>query len=170
MSVFVVKHLLESTFVCLLLSAVARGLKRGAAARYAVLLLAVTKFAVPTVLLSQRGEQLAALWPAAPWISLLTHKVLMLFATMQGVFPVSGAVTIGVVWAAGTVVLLICWLAALRGGRVVMLLPSEEEQTILLGMLARFRIAPKCAVALHGCGLNRLYAASGGRRLPFRED
>ncbi len=140
MSLFVVKHLLESTFVCLLLSAVARGLKRGAAARYAVLLLAVTKFAVPTVLLSQRGEQLAALWPAAPWISILTHHVLMMFATMQGVFPVSGALAIGVLWAVGTAVFLIGWLVSLRGGRVAMLLPSEEEQIVLLRMLARFRI------------------------------
>ena len=64
MTAFLVRHLLESTFVCLLLSAVACCLRRGAAARYAVLLLAVAKFAVPTVLLSQTGEQLASLWPA----------------------------------------------------------------------------------------------------------
>jgi len=66
---FVFRHLLESTLFCLLLSLLACTLRTSATARYAVWLMAVAKFAIPSVLLAKTGAEIAFLWPAAGWLS-----------------------------------------------------------------------------------------------------
>ena len=61
MSSFLIRHLLESTFFCLLLSGIACCLRRGATARYAVLLMGIGKFAIPTVVLASTGRAIGGL-------------------------------------------------------------------------------------------------------------
>lgn len=159
MSLFLVRHLLESTFVYLLLSAVACCIRRGATARYAVLLLAVAKFAIPTVLLAQTGEQLAVLWPATSWVSILTYKFSTLFAEFQGLFTSGRQMTMAVAWGVGTAVLFILWIRRLRADRIALLAPGEQEEVILRTLQARLRMRQKvqlrcttaeCEPALHG--------------------
>ncbi len=54
---FLFGHLVESTLVCLLLVALACCFRNSANARYAVLVLAAAKFAIPSMLLAKTGAK-----------------------------------------------------------------------------------------------------------------
>jgi beta-lactamase regulating signal transducer with metallopeptidase domain len=129
---FLLRHLLESTFFCLLLGGVACCLRKSATARCAVLLMGVAKFAIPTVVLAKTGESLAAFWPAASWLSVATYKISVWLATIQNWFPTGhGRVLLGS-WALGTGAMATIWLFRLRGNGSFFLLPTEREQEALV--------------------------------------
>jgi beta-lactamase regulating signal transducer with metallopeptidase domain len=77
MTPFVLRHLLESTLFCLLLSLLACCLRNTATAnvRHAVWLIGISKFAIPSVLLAKTGAAIAFLWPAASWLSSLARRL-----------------------------------------------------------------------------------------------
>jgi len=127
---FLFLHLLESTFFCLLLSGLAYGLRKGAAARHAVLLLGVTKFAIPTVLLARTGEQIASFWPAGSWLALLTYKLTRLFAFLQDSFPLAWQTELLAIWALGVVVLVAMWIVRLQQSKATLTAPSREEALV----------------------------------------
>ena len=88
MSALLVRHLLESTLVCLLLGALACSLKRqGASARHTVWLIGISKFLLPTFLFTAAGAQIAFFWPATAWISVLAAKASALVVALFGNWP-----------------------------------------------------------------------------------
>lgn len=75
MGALLVRHLIESTLLCLLLGAIAASLQRQrAAVRHALWLIGVSKLLAPTFLLTATGAQLAFLLPATAWISYLAAR------------------------------------------------------------------------------------------------
>jgi beta-lactamase regulating signal transducer with metallopeptidase domain len=131
MSSFLLRHLLESTFFCLLLSGIAICLRRGATARYAVLLMGIGKFAIPTVVLTSTGEQMASLWPAARWLALVTYKLSVLFGAIQNAFPVRRDIEIFSVWLVGTVAMLTLWAIRWRRSRPILAAATPSEEAAL---------------------------------------
>ena len=131
MSSFLIRHLLESTFFCLLLSGIACCLRRGATARHAVLLMGIGKFAIPTIVLASTGQQLAALWPASSWLAFVTYKVSVLFGMLQSALPSRRWNEIAAVWLLGTMVMAVVWVVRLRGSRCVLLPARQQEEEAL---------------------------------------
>jgi len=128
---FLIRHLLESTFFCLLLSAFAACLRKSATARYAVLLMGVGKFAIPTVLLAKTGGEIAFLWPAASWLALAAYKISWALAALLSLFPANFDLDVFAGWAFGTAAMLVIWLVRLHKSRFCLLPPSEREQAAL---------------------------------------
>lgn len=131
MSSFLLRHLLESTFFCLLLSGIAICMRRGATARYAVLLMGIGKFAIPTVVLTSAGEQMASLWPAARWLALFTYKLSVLFGAIQSVFPIGREVELLAVWLIGTASMATLWILCWRRSRPILTAATESEEEAL---------------------------------------
>lgn len=128
---FLVRHLLESTLFCLLLSAFAGWLRKGATTRYAVLLMGIVKFAIPTVLLAKTGGEIAFLWPAASWLSLATYKISWALAAILNLFPAGREVDLFASWALGTAIMTAIWLVRLRNSNRILSLPAQLEQESL---------------------------------------
>ncbi len=124
---FLFLHLLECTFLCLLLSAVACCLRKGATARHAVLLLGLAKFAVPTILLAKTGERIASFWPASSWLFLLTYKFTVVLAFLEGALPVAWRAEFLAVWAVGLVGLAAAWGVRLRNSKCDLTMPGRGE-------------------------------------------
>ncbi len=135
---FFLSHLLESTVVCLLLVSLACCLRKSARARYAVLVLAAAKFAIPSILLAKTGAEMALFWPAASWLSLIANRVssvwFALFGFLSGgldqsaYFAVRAALLI---WPLGTLALLTLWFIRLRKRNSSYLTASESELSAL---------------------------------------
>ena len=138
---FVIRHLLESTLFCLLLSSLACYLRSGATARHSVLLLGISKFAIPSVLLTTAGARIAFFWPAAEWLSSMVHRFSAALTAIVGLLPRGGFVLWA--WAFGATGLLTVWLRLLRKNRLAWALPSSEEEQALLRAkdLLRVRIS-----------------------------
>ncbi len=139
MTSFVLRHLLESTFVALVLGAVACCLRRGAAARYAVWLMAVAKFAVPTVLLAKTGQEIASFLPATPWMSIAAYRISVLLAMIQGRLPNDFDARFAVVWICGSLLLLARWAWRLRSNCAVMTPATDAEKAALVRVRWRLR-------------------------------
>jgi beta-lactamase regulating signal transducer with metallopeptidase domain len=137
---FLVRHLLESTFFCLILGAFAYGVRKGATTRYAVWLMGIAKFAIPTVLLAKTGGQIAFLWPAAAWLSIATYKVSWALAAILNLFPANRDLDLFTVWVLGTAVMIVIWAVRLRKSRRVLMLPAESEQAALMRTRALLRV------------------------------
>jgi beta-lactamase regulating signal transducer with metallopeptidase domain len=129
---FLLRHLLESTVFCTLLSVVACCLRRGATARHAVLLMGVAKFAIPTVLLAKTGGEIASLWPAASWVSYAASQISMALGVILNIVPAGWEFDLLLVWASGAVILGAVWCARLRQSRCPLTLPSELEEAAFL--------------------------------------
>ncbi len=131
MTSFVLHHLLESTLFCLLLSLLASTLRTSATARHALWLMAVAKFAIPSVLLAKTGAQIAFFWPAASWLSAWVNQVAGALLTIFGLLP-SGLTQAGfTIWSVGTVAMLGLWIARLRQRNDPLTLPSQGEMAAL---------------------------------------
>ncbi len=135
---FVIRHLLESTLFCLLLSLLACCLRRGATARHSVLLLGISKFAIPSVLLTATGARIAFLWPAAEWLSAMMHRFSAALTAVVGLLPRDSFVVS--IWAFGAICLLTIWLRLLRKSRMSWALPSGEEEQALLRAKGLLRV------------------------------
>ena len=128
---FLIRHLLESTFFCLLLSGLACCLRKGATARHAVLLMGAAKFAIPTVLLAHTGEEIAFFWPAGVWLSWVTYKISLTLATIQNLFSAGREVELLTAWACGTVMMAVIWLVRWWRSKPVLTLPTKREREAL---------------------------------------
>jgi bla regulator protein blaR1 len=137
---FWVRHLLESTFFCLLMIGVARGLRNGATARYAVWLMGIGKFAIPTVLLAKTGGEIASFWPAVSWISLWAGRISAALAAVLNLLPAGREVELYAIWAGGTIAMEAIWLARLRRIRRVLTLPTEKEHAAFIRTRAVLRV------------------------------
>lgn len=129
MPAFLLRHLFESTLFGLLLTPLAYCLQ-GAAARHAVWLIAVSKFAIPSVLLTSTGAKIAFLWPAGSWL-LSAAKISALLIAMFGVLPSIASRGALVVWVLGTAVLFSIWLVRLRRIKYPLEDPAKEEHEAL---------------------------------------
>jgi beta-lactamase regulating signal transducer with metallopeptidase domain len=131
MTSFVFRHLFESTLFCLLLSLLAATLRAGATARHAVWLIAVGKFAIPSVLLAKTGAEIAFFWPAADWLSSMANEVSAALLAILGVLPPGMETTALAVWVLGAVSVLAIWFARLRDRAPASTLPSGRELAAL---------------------------------------
>ena len=129
---FLLRHLLESTVFCALLSVVACCLRKGATARHAVLLMGVAKFAIPTVWLAKTGGEIASLWPAASWVSYAAGQISMVLGVILNIVPAGWELPLLLGWVTGTLILGVFWGARLRHSRRRLMLPSEQELAALL--------------------------------------
>jgi beta-lactamase regulating signal transducer with metallopeptidase domain len=125
---FLLRHLLESTVFCALLSVVACCLRRGATARHAVLLMGVAKFAIPTVWLAKTGGEIAFLWPAASWISIAASKISMALATFLNIVPAEWEMSVMAGWACGAAAMLLIWCIRLWRGAATLMMPTGLEE------------------------------------------
>jgi beta-lactamase regulating signal transducer with metallopeptidase domain len=128
---FLFRHLFESTLFCLLLSLLASTLRASATARHAVWLMAVAKFAIPSVLLAKTGAEIAFFWPAADWLSSLANEVSAVLLAIFGMLPTGAATAVLAIWAIGTVSMFTTWFARLRDRTHGSTLPSERELAAL---------------------------------------
>ena len=133
---FLLRHLVESTLVCLLLSGLACCLRHSATARYAVWLLAAAKFTIPSILLAKTGAEIAFLWPAAGWLSLIANQVsrflLALFSFLPAGFDHSASYTAALfIWSFGTLSLFSLWFIRLQKKGSFSLPPTERELAAL---------------------------------------
>ncbi len=144
---FVIRHLFESTLFCVLLSALAFSLRKGATARYAVWLLAISKFAVPSILLASTGVRIAQFWPAASWLSSWVNPVSAALTALLNMLPLriessnptaSRALLLG--WAVGTAVMVGIWFFRLRRINHRLTPPMIEEQAAMNSALRRIRV------------------------------
>ena len=131
MSSFVVRHLLESTLFCLLLSLLAGTLRTSATARHAIWLMAVAKFAVPSVLLAKTGAQIAFFWPAATWLSAWANQVASALMAIFGFMPPRSWQAGFIVWTIGTLAILALWMARLRRRNQPLAAPGQGELAAL---------------------------------------
>ena len=127
---FLLRHLLESTFFCVLLSLLACCLQRGAAARHAIWLIAVSKFVIPSVLLTSTGAKIAFLWPAGSWLSSVVAEISALLNAALSIFPSGASRSVFAVWALGTAAMFSLWFARLRNIRWPLAVVAEEEQEV----------------------------------------
>ncbi len=128
---FLFRHLFESTLFCLLLSLLASTLRTSATARHAVWLIAVGKFAIPTVLLAKTGAEIAFFWPAAGWLSSLTNQVSGALLAILRMWPAGLETAALAIWALGTVSMFTIWFARLRDTAHASTRPSGQELAAL---------------------------------------
>jgi len=134
------RHLFESTLFCLLMGAVASCLRgHRAAARHAIWLVGVSKFALPTALLAATGAQIAFMLPASSWISSLVAGLYAALVTVldrvpvkfiPGDAPAVSAIFLAI-WALGSIGMLLRWRARLIGSCCALRDPADEEQRAL---------------------------------------
>ena len=131
-----IRHLLESTLFCILLGALASCLSRqGAAARYTLWLIGISKFSIPTALLAVTGARIAFIWPADAWISAIAAKVSAVLVSLFGVWPSRiDANDVNVtcfvlltIWALGSASMFVIWLHRLRKSYRQLALPANKE-------------------------------------------
>jgi bla regulator protein blaR1 len=149
------RHLLESTSFCGFLACIAFLLgKRGAAARHAVWLIGLLKFAIPASALAVAGAHVGILFPAGYSLSSFVLKLSALMAAL-GMLPqgivfrdlTTISVVVLVVWAAGTTALLIVWYCRLRAcGRNLTAGPAEEHALL---ERARQRLGIRRSIGLY---------------------
>lgn len=170
MMAFAGRHLVESTLLCLLLSALASCFRKGVAARYAVRLIGVSKFAIPSVLLASTGARIAVFWPATSWVSSAAHHVSAMVAAILGMLPSIGdgstvsfrCIVAG--WAFGSTAMFWGWLVRFRTSHYGLMPPTEEEQeamnraTSLLGMRTPIRL--RTSDGLSGPALRGIFRAT----------
>lgn len=132
MPALLLRHLFESTLFCLLLVPLACCLQKGAAARHAVWLIAVLKFAIPSVLLTPTGAKIAFFWPAGSWFSFVVAKVSALLVVLFGFLPIAASHSVLAVWAMGTVAMFGAWFVRLRSSKPVLTTATEEEHKALV--------------------------------------
>lgn len=130
------RHLFESTLFCALLGTLACCFRRqGAAARYALWLIGVSKFAIPTAPLIVVGANIALLLPATSSISSLAVQFSAVLAVFSHILPsgieASEMTAVFVIWGMGAMVVFISWLLRLRGSYGPLTAPSEEEYEAL---------------------------------------
>ncbi len=129
---FVIRHLLESTLFCILLSSLACCLKRGAAVRHAVWLIGISKFAIPSVLLTAAGARIAFFWPAASWLAWAANKVSAALLAVSSMLPGSiDSRNLLAIWSLGATTLFGIWLVRLRNGKRPSKSPTNEEQQVM---------------------------------------
>jgi bla regulator protein BlaR1 len=161
---FLLRHLLESTFFCILLSAVACCLRKGATARYAIWLMGVGKFAIPTVLLAKTGGELASFWPAASWLSSTANKIAIALAAILDLFPTNMGLGLLAGWVCGAAVIAAIWLIRWRESRAVLLLPTPQEQESLVRTRAllgvRLPVRLRCSEEVFGPALQGIWNAT----------
>ncbi len=134
------RHLFESTLFCLAVGALACCLRgHRAAARHAVWLVGVSKFAIPTALLAATGAQIAFVLPASSWVSSLAFKLYaVLAAALDGLpagfvprdMPAVSSAFIAL-WVLGTAAMLLRWRARLRGSYRALRNPTQGEHDAL---------------------------------------
>ena len=163
---FLIRHLFESTLFCVFLSALAFSLRKAATACYAVWLIAISKFAIPSILLASTGVRIAQFWPATSGLSAWVNRLSAVFTILFNLLPLSiqssnpaasRALLLG--WAVGAAVMLGIWFYRLRKVNHRLTLPLIEEQAAMSSALRRIRVrAPiqlrssECVTgpALHG--------------------
>jgi bla regulator protein BlaR1 len=131
---FMIRHLLESTLFCLLLSGLACCLQKTATAtvRHSIWLIGASKFAIPSVLLAKTGAAIAFFWPAASWLSFLANKVQAALQSFFALFPGDQeAYPLLLLWSLGTAALFTTWLIRLRASHTEVTLSANEEQAAL---------------------------------------
>ena len=131
MFVFLLHHLFESTLFSVLLIPPACCLRRGAAARYAVWLIAVSKFAIPSVLLTSTGAKIAFLWPAGSWLLSAAAGISALLVALFGALPSEVSHGVLAVWALGIAVMFSIWFVQLRKVTCPLAAAAEEERAAL---------------------------------------
>jgi len=108
-----IEHLYSSTLFALVAAAAALSLRRYSARyRYAILLLAVLRFAVPTEMLAAAGSALAAGSEAPPVLGDVA-RVLLRFSAAPVVTPpapAAGSSALLALWMAGSILSLALWL------------------------------------------------------------
>jgi beta-lactamase regulating signal transducer with metallopeptidase domain len=129
--VFIARHILESTVFCLLLSGLACCLRKSATARYAVWLVGIAKFAIPTVLLAGTGAKFALFWPANSWLSTLANRISALFVVFWGLLPLKVDREILAIWMGGMLVMAALWIMRLNRSRCLLSPATNEERTAL---------------------------------------
>ena len=138
MMALICRHLLESTLFCLLLCALASCFRQAAAARYAILLIGISKFAIPSVLLAPAGARIAVLWPATSWLASVAHTVSATLAALLGMLPSAienGNTAFGrailSVWIFGAAAMFAAWILRFQKSNYRLTLPAEVEQQIM---------------------------------------
>lgn len=155
---FALQHVLESTLFCAVLFVICRCFIKGAAARHAIGLVAVSKFVIPSLLLAPAGARLALFWPAAPWVSSLVNRVSAAWADVAAIFPASvpprTAAVLGCIWAAGTAATAAAWCLRLKESRRAFLPATGAEELLLAEarQLLRVPLAVRVACSSTGCG------------------
>ncbi|MGC2659682.1 MAG: M56 family metallopeptidase [Bryobacteraceae bacterium] len=138
MMALISRHLLESTLFCLLLCVLASCFRQAAAARYAIRLIGISKFAIPSVLLAPAGARIAVLWPATSWLASVVHAVSATLAALVGMLP--SAIEIGhtaidrvilFIWFLGAAAMFAAWIARFQKSSYRLTLPFEREQQIM---------------------------------------
>ncbi|MBV9267312.1 MAG: M56 family metallopeptidase, partial [Acidobacteriaceae bacterium] len=87
MNQFLLRHILESTMICLLVSMVASRIQAAARTRHTIFLIAILKFAVPSAVLSAAGAQIASMIGDSAWFPLAETRISTLLITIWGVIP-----------------------------------------------------------------------------------
>jgi bla regulator protein blaR1 len=140
MGALLLRHLVESTLLCMLLGAVACSLRRqGAAARHTLWLIGVSKFLIPASLFTAVGAQLAFVLPATAWISLLAAQASALLVSLFGNWPahiLTGHVTaifraLLTAWLLGSLILFAAWLIRFKESRHGLLPTGRREREAL---------------------------------------
>jgi beta-lactamase regulating signal transducer with metallopeptidase domain len=150
---FLFRHLFESTLFCLLLSLLASMLRTSATARHAVWLIAVGKFAIPTVLLAKTGAEIAFFWPAADWLSSVANEVSAALLAILGMLPAGIETTALAVWVLGAVSVFTIWFARLRDRAHASTLPSERELAALAAARALLPVRASVGLRISDTGI-----------------
>lgn len=145
------RHLFESTLFCALLGALACCFRRqGAAARYVLWLIGISKFAIPTAPLIAVGAHIAFLLPATSSISSLAVQFSAVLAAFSRIVPsgmgASSSTAIFIVWGMGTTFMFVSWLLRLRESYGPLTAPNEKEYEAL--ELAKRRLEVRMPIRL----------------------
>ena len=145
---FVIRHLLESTFFCALLVLLAFSIRQGATGRYAVWLIAISKFAVPSILLAATGARAAQFWPATSWLSSWATAISTALTALLGLLPLSSIESsdssasriLLLIWVLGAVAMLGIWCFRLLKTQRCLALPTTQERAAMNRALNVLRV------------------------------
>jgi bla regulator protein BlaR1 len=132
MMAFLLSHLLESTVFCILLGTLAVSMRKGATARYLVLLMGAAKFAIPTVLLAKTGADIASFWPASSWLTLAVNRISYVIQVFWNLLPAGREAELLTVWVCGIAGMAAIWVMGFVRSKPVLMLPNEREQAALM--------------------------------------
>ena len=123
MTDLLVRHLLESTLLCVVRGSLTYCLQRQAAAvRHSIWLISVLKFSLPSAMLAVTGAWVAFVLPAGAWVSFVAAKLSVLLAAMFGLLPTHispdgiafVSFSLEAFWGIGSAILFGTWLSRLR--------------------------------------------------------
>lgn len=139
-------HLLESTLVALVVAALAFFLRKSAAARYKLWLVAGLKFVLPAAILSFLGSNLQAVLPSHP-LSTGIPPAIARWMALGAYQPPAGKTAaldpLILIWLGGALIAFLLWLPKLWSSLQPLETPSASEQELFFRLKGRLKLGNK---------------------------